>query len=893
MIIDNILKKNTSAKKEAYIVQHIDEALDKGIINVIYKPVVRTLTNRLTELKAYACWNFGEEGVVGNRELIRILSRKHLNEKLDLYIMYKVFTDIRKRIDSGRDTVPVAVNFSADDLNKRDFSETVIDLMKKADIGKEYIHFEINENTIGMNSDKFREGIKKLNDAGISVYLGNFGSGNLSIELIEDNDIAGVVTDDSFFDDNSERSERFLKAYLNIAVESGLKTIVEGVKNKDQLESLKRIGCGKAILDIRTVAESYDSCMENAAAAGFFPEKAGWKDFYDSAYRINFKVDTPFAVLEDDSKSFHFYYMNGSYMDAIYSLGVHSPEEAEFAMNTNLMSMSSKLRKFLELPKSTGKRETMLTSDGNNFIKISAKLIARKDTYCLYVLEIENIFNDVTRNPIDLSVTDSLKNMFMLFNSVFIVDYENDMINSIYSDTKGFFKGGLPGTLREVKQEYVENMVAPEDQERYIDLINQENIYENLKKSKKGIYSNFFRTREKAGDHYEWKKHTIMVVPLRSEKKLLYSIEDADINRRDNLELFMNVYVHNVLAAEANDVEGVLGAGLSQEPDVLSREPEKLSKEPEEGNNEPVPNGDKEQALNGDNEQPPLKRSSIIGTSSLWNSFILGTQEKIFWKNADDEFIGASSAFLDYFNFKNLDELKNTASPQDVGFLGFNDNTADYYNKKVLKEGKYYTSLAARCMHEGSAVNVLVNLIPVFSRSGIQGMIGTLIDETSIRSFMNNAGKTVNTDFKTGLLNTRGLLNAVLDYSTEYHANGRKFGVILLSLKNYRKILNNYGEKIADEYISEAGRIIKENVGTHEKAGRITGDRFLIVHQYSSERELNDISRNITGSLWDLHNINGIPVNINPVFGIAEYDEFEDNESMIRAAKKRMLSRNR
>ena len=85
----------------AYIVTHLDEALDRGWISVFYQPVVRTVSGRLCGMEALVRWNDPTHGLFGPETFVRPLERAGIIHRLDAFVVRQICRQLHLNIEAG------------------------------------------------------------------------------------------------------------------------------------------------------------------------------------------------------------------------------------------------------------------------------------------------------------------------------------------------------------------------------------------------------------------------------------------------------------------------------------------------------------------------------------------------------------------------------------------------------------------------------------------------------------------------------------------------------------------------------------------------------------------------------------------------------------------------
>jgi len=105
-----------------FVVNHLDEALEKGYIKPYFQPVVRAVSGDLCGMEALCRWIDPERGFISPAVFIPALENSQLIHKLDSYIIKEVCKIYRFNIDNKIEMIPVSFN-----LSKLDFILTDIE----------------------------------------------------------------------------------------------------------------------------------------------------------------------------------------------------------------------------------------------------------------------------------------------------------------------------------------------------------------------------------------------------------------------------------------------------------------------------------------------------------------------------------------------------------------------------------------------------------------------------------------------------------------------------------------------------------------------------------------------------------------------------------------------
>ena len=139
----------------------------------------------------------------------------------------------------------MSVNISNIQFIHKDFSELVINLIKKYDLPPKNLELEITESVMMGSMDNVINNMNKLREIGIQIALDDFGTGYSSLNYLTKIPINTLKIDKTFIDDIGLEKERDLlvESIVNIAHGLGLSIVAEGVETEEQYIYLLKHKC--------------------------------------------------------------------------------------------------------------------------------------------------------------------------------------------------------------------------------------------------------------------------------------------------------------------------------------------------------------------------------------------------------------------------------------------------------------------------------------------------------------------------------------------------------------------------------------------------------------------------------------------------------------------------
>jgi diguanylate cyclase (GGDEF)-like protein len=220
------------------LVESLRASVAAGDLSLVYQPVVRASTGRITGVEALARWK--SNGVdVQPDVFIRVAEETGLVVALGDVVMEKAARDARLILEAAGGDINVSVNISAKQLREPDFVSKVERALTT--MGGAGLVLEITERDGIGNDPSSLEAMKTLAARGVPFAIDDFGIGFSSIGYLQDMPVQIIKTDLSFSEsiDRDERSCALLCSITMMGQALGLDVVVEGIERSSQLDHLQ------------------------------------------------------------------------------------------------------------------------------------------------------------------------------------------------------------------------------------------------------------------------------------------------------------------------------------------------------------------------------------------------------------------------------------------------------------------------------------------------------------------------------------------------------------------------------------------------------------------------------------------------------------------------------
>lgn len=251
-------------------------ALDRDEFDIYYHPQIEIATGRILGLEALLRWNHPTRGLLTPASFLKLAEESGLMCAIGEWVLSRVCADIAKWQASGLHTGRVAVNLSAQQIEKDRSDERFLRFIQDNHVLPGTIGIEITENSVMKDLDRTIGKLKSLREAGVEISLDDFGTGYSSLGYLQRLPIHSIKVDQCFVRDVTQHPGHasILSAITAMAEGLQLRLLVEGVETQDQLELLSRLGYKEyqGFLFSQPLGREAISTLLLSNAAGQMPE---------------------------------------------------------------------------------------------------------------------------------------------------------------------------------------------------------------------------------------------------------------------------------------------------------------------------------------------------------------------------------------------------------------------------------------------------------------------------------------------------------------------------------------------------------------------------------------------------------------------------------------------
>ncbi|MPM33915.1 hypothetical protein SDC9_80496 [bioreactor metagenome] len=240
--LEAIVRRESEIRKE---LTRIADGTDPSALYLQFQPILNLKTNSICGFEALARLRTEKLGYVSPTEFIPIAEKTKLIIPIGKEIIVQALQFLNKINGHGNEAVSVAINVSAIQLLRPDFTSSLLEIIQKMKVNPQNIGIEITESVFSSDYDYINAIILELREAGLHIAIDNFGTGYSSLRRERELNVNSLKIDKYFVDklleDDPERA--ITGDIISIAHRLGHSVIAEGVEYDDQRHYLETHDC--------------------------------------------------------------------------------------------------------------------------------------------------------------------------------------------------------------------------------------------------------------------------------------------------------------------------------------------------------------------------------------------------------------------------------------------------------------------------------------------------------------------------------------------------------------------------------------------------------------------------------------------------------------------------
>jgi len=226
--------------KRRMLERALREAIDNGLLEIAFQPVIAAATGECETLEALVRWNYPGRGYVSPAEFIPLAERSGEIGPLGRWVLAKACQEAASW--PGRKPPSVSVNVSAVQIESGTLRMDVAAALRDAVLPPSRLRLELTESVFAGDRRNIIPALNALRDSGVRISLDDFGTGFSCLADLRRLPIDHLKIDKSFVESIHTDSAPIVSAIVTTAQTFGLEVVAEGVETAAQAEKLVGLG---------------------------------------------------------------------------------------------------------------------------------------------------------------------------------------------------------------------------------------------------------------------------------------------------------------------------------------------------------------------------------------------------------------------------------------------------------------------------------------------------------------------------------------------------------------------------------------------------------------------------------------------------------------------------
>ncbi|MCM1268046.1 MAG: EAL domain-containing protein [Bacteroidales bacterium] len=222
----------------------IEEALEFKRFQVYYQPIYSVEKGKFVSAEALLRLFDPKYGFISPEILVTAAERSGAIHRIGDYVLEEVCRFISEGEFHSLGLEYIEVNLSVAQCMRVNLADKILGIMAKHRVSAEYINLEITETAASHTQEVMAENLQKLNRAGISLSLDDYGTGYSNIKRVIQLPLKIIKLDKTFVDEQENPKMRVvLKNTVAMLKDMNMEIVVEGIETQEMLDFFAELQC--------------------------------------------------------------------------------------------------------------------------------------------------------------------------------------------------------------------------------------------------------------------------------------------------------------------------------------------------------------------------------------------------------------------------------------------------------------------------------------------------------------------------------------------------------------------------------------------------------------------------------------------------------------------------
>jgi EAL domain-containing protein (putative c-di-GMP-specific phosphodiesterase class I)/NO-binding membrane sensor protein with MHYT domain len=222
----------------------LTEIFSYDALHLYFQLKIDSQTRLTVGAEAFTRWLHPTKGLLMPADFMAIAASLDMRDDIDAWAIEESCRMLHRLKNEGID-LPISVNLSQDQLNQATLIPYITDLLKRFNLAKENIIFEIPESIAFTDTAHLNAQLKQFQEAGFNIAIDDFGTQSSILSKLQNLPVTELKLGPALTSDieKNEKTRGVVQAVIDIAHVLGLKVVAESVETEGQRKHLVELGC--------------------------------------------------------------------------------------------------------------------------------------------------------------------------------------------------------------------------------------------------------------------------------------------------------------------------------------------------------------------------------------------------------------------------------------------------------------------------------------------------------------------------------------------------------------------------------------------------------------------------------------------------------------------------
>lgn len=231
---------HSDVQERMQLEQHLRQAIKERAFDVWFQPIVDIRSGKTAMVEALARLKIHGKYCPPNR-FIPLAEDAGLIAAIGQELAEKA-VEALSRLHKVQPGLIVNINLSAHQLMDPALPDFLHATLQKNAVSVEHVHLELTETAVARDGERLFAMLVQLKDAGYHLHLDDFGTGQSSLNRVQELPFGSLKLDKSFVDLLLKDVDTIPRLMISLAQELDMQVIAEGVESLEQVGMLKEMG---------------------------------------------------------------------------------------------------------------------------------------------------------------------------------------------------------------------------------------------------------------------------------------------------------------------------------------------------------------------------------------------------------------------------------------------------------------------------------------------------------------------------------------------------------------------------------------------------------------------------------------------------------------------------